>query len=92
MHGMLSNIYGCVCDAFCYFVYRFFYIFFFYLWHLHFAIYQENQKRTGMEMMNYKGIMILLNRNRALHCLMGLLTMTPFLHMFLLLFLLYFES
>jgi hypothetical protein len=43
---------------------------------------------TGMAMMSYKGIMTLLNRNRVLHRLMDLITMNPFHHMFLLLFLL----
>jgi hypothetical protein len=38
-------------------------------------------------MMHYKGIMILLNQTLGLHYLTDLIAMTPFLRMFLLLFL-----
>ena len=38
-------------------------------------------------MMHYKGVVKELNRNPVLHCLMGLLTMNPHLHILLKLFL-----
>jgi hypothetical protein len=57
-------------------------LFFFSL--LHFAGYQEMQKKKVMvAMMNYKGAMIELKLNLGLHCLMRFLTMNLHLRMLL---------
>jgi len=49
-------------------------------------------KKVMVAMMNYKGVMILLNQRLDLRCLMDLLTMNLILHNLLRLFLLYFVS
>jgi hypothetical protein len=49
-------------------------------------------KKVMVAMMNYKGVMNLLNQRLDLRCLMDLLTMNLILHNLLRLFLLYFVS